>query len=218
VTSHESGRASGLATRAKAIWDQRSRRGKIAIAVVMGVLVLAVIGTAFPSEDTTSGDTTSTESSPVAPHTATSGGPDSSDSGRMSETEYEQFALAQSEVIDESLQFGEEVQKCSQIGLAGQVAEFSTCMDEAYSGFEEDVNLAGYIATDTLDDVADRCRAALNSYTTVLSDYAATVKAMHRAGSLLQFDRLAAASDALPGAAKRYSKFATNALSACNPS
>jgi hypothetical protein len=136
----------------------------------------------------------------------------------MSEGEYETFSTAQAEVIDEALQFGEEVQKCAVIGLAGQIAEFSDCMDEAYSGFNEDADYALFIAQDTLDDVAKRCRVRLTNYIAALNNLSEKVAALHRAGSLLQADEITATSNALPRAADRYAKVSVNVLSACSPS
>jgi hypothetical protein len=201
------------------LWGERSWRGRAAIigaAVVASIAALALIPT--ESEDASSTTSTTTTQSVTDESEPAPAPSESSDTGRMSEGEYETFSTAQAEVIDEALQFGEEVQKCAVIGLAGQIAEFSDCMDEAYSGFSEDADYALFIAQDTLDDVAKRCRVRLTNYLAALDNLSEKVAALHRAGSLLQADEITATSNALPGAADRYAKVSVNVLSACSPS
>jgi hypothetical protein len=203
-------------------WQRRSKRGKIVTVVVAAVVGLALLGAALaPTDDEAASTTTTTTTPETNAKTAAEEAPaesESSDTGRMSDTEFEQFSAAQSEVVDESLQFSEEVQRCAVIGLAGQIAEYSTCMDDAHSGFREDAEYAYFIADDTLGDVAKQCRVVLRNYMAALDNLTTRVDAVHEAGSLLRFDDLTAASQALPSSARRYSRVAINALAACSPS
>jgi hypothetical protein len=103
------------------------------------------------------------------------------------------------------------------IGQSGDFAGFRECNDGAYSGFEEDADAALFTATDLLDDAAKKCRAALNSYVKVLTDYSATVKTAYEVGNRLDFDAMTIAYNRLPVQSRRYAKFSLNALRACEP-
>lgn len=189
--------------------------GKIAIIVVGVVVGLVLLGALIPAED----EEPASSAAPTTTTTQTEQEPTSADrdTGRMSDTEYEEFSAAQSDFADEALQFSEEIQKCSVIGLAGQLAEFSSCTHYAYGGVQDSAEYAYFISDDTLDDVAKRCRVVLRNYMSALDNLNAKMQAVERAGSLLQFEELTAASKQLPGPSQRYSRAALNALTACSP-
>jgi hypothetical protein len=204
-------------------WGRRSWKGKTAIIGGLVVAALLLIGILAPAPDEGGADTVAQATTTVAETTAPATTEEEvevakpEDTGRMSENEYDTFRRVQSEVVDESLQFSEEVQACAVIGQTGDLPGFRDCIDEAYSGFEEDAQTAYAVAQDTLNDVDKQCKRALNSYMIVLNDFAEAVSAVHESGRLLQFAELTAASNRLPRQSKRYAKFATNALLACEP-
>lgn len=217
-------------------WRRRSWKGKTAIVASLVLLVLIVAGAlATTAEDENEAAATQPPLPPAAqppspppgagvapprprtrppPPQPPGGEPDT---GRLSDTEFEQFQRVNKEVADESSQFSEEVRACAQIGTAGDLAGFRACIDDAYSGFEEDAETAHAVAQATLTDAAKGCQAALNSYLIVLETYAAQLRALHESAAVLQYDRLGAESVRLPKQARRYAKFATNALRACRP-
>lgn len=139
------------------------------------------------------------------------------DSGRMSDTEFGQLMGAHSELVDESLQYSSEIQACSVIGQTGDLVGFRDCVDDAYSGFEEDVDFAIYTADDLLGDTAKQCQAALRSYAKITRAYQATVALTYDVANRLAFDEFEGAFGALGPASKQYGKFSTNALAACQP-
>src|SRR5215218_564009 len=153
----------------RAFWQRRSRWGKALLIVAAVFVGLIALGVAFGEDEPTAEATvrTATETverespPPPEPEPPPAPQPAPPDSGRMSEGELDSFRSAQAKVVDEALQFTAGVEKCSVIGQAGQLAEFSDCMDESYSGFEEDVSQGDFVAEDYLDDTAKQCRAAL---------------------------------------------------------
>lgn len=173
-----------------------------------GVIVLIIIAVAIFSGGGKKEEKT------TAPASAQSG---HADSGRMSQGEFTSFRDAHQGVVDEGLQFSEGLQKCAVIGSAGELAAFSDCVDESYSGFEDKAGYADFTAQDLLDDTGRTCRAALVSYRVVLNDLTRTLGDIHRAGSLLQVDAMAAEAPEMAREARRYGKFAGNALRACKP-
>lgn len=183
------------------------------IKAIGGGLLLLIVAIAIFS----GGDDEDESAAPASASAEAVGESAGSDTGRMSSGEYETFQSAQADVVDESLQFSEGIQKCAVIGQTGDLVGFSDCMDEAYDGFEDKAGYADFIAEDTLDDTAKKCQGALRSYRIVLDDLTGAASRLHQAGSLLQFDELTSASQDLPRASKRYVKFATNALAACEP-
>ena len=139
------------------------------------------------------------------------------DTGRMSDGEYESFSRRLAEAIDESLQYSDGVQTCSVLGVNLELAAYIACMDDSYSGFEEDAQTAYAVGDSLRSDVAKKCEKALNSYLKVLDRYATTVEAGYEAATALQFDRIETEFKKPPKAAKRYTKFHLNALGACAP-
>lgn len=200
---------------------------KILIGLGALILVVMVIG-AFSntSDDQSSTSTTEAASSDAAPAATTEKAaaapkpkpkPKPVDTGRMSESEFTQFQRANQEVIDESLQFSDEIQACSVIGQTGDFVGFRSCVDDAYSGFDEDVSFAAFVADDAIDDTDKQCQAALRSYATVTRAYQATVALVYDVSNRLDFDAFEGAYGALIPATQKYSKFSTNALAACEP-
>lgn len=139
------------------------------------------------------------------------------DSGRMSDTEYASFQRAHQELLDESIEFSDGLQACSVIGQTGDLAGFRTCIQDAYSGLDEDIDFAIFTADDTLDDVARQCLAALRSYGKITRDYRAVVANTYDVSNRLDFDAFAAAFGELVPSTQRYQRFSTNALAACQP-
>jgi hypothetical protein len=86
------------------------------------------------------------------------------------------------------MQFSEEIQKCGRLGMAGEIAEFSRCMDDAYSGFREDTELAYTVADNLLADTAKQCRESLKSYKGSVVQLTDALERVHKAGSMLDFD------------------------------
>jgi len=98
------------------------------------------------------------------------------------------FARAHQDVIDETQQFSDELQACVQIGSSGDLTGFRTCMQDAYSGVEEDADLAIFVAEDTRDDVAAQCEQALTSYNSSSREYRSVLADVHDVSNRLDFD------------------------------
>ncbi len=139
------------------------------------------------------------------------------DTGRMSDTEFDQLMGAHQELVDESLEYSNDIQACSVIGQTGDLVGFRDCVDDAYSGFDEDVGFAVYTADDLVDDTAKQCQGALRSYAKITRAYQATVALTYDVANRLAFDEFEAAFGALGPASRQYGKFSTNALTACQP-
>ena len=107
--------------------------------------------------------------------------------------------------------------RCAVIGQTGDLAEFSRCIDDAWSGFTTKAQYAYFIAGEQMSNTAKQCQTALRSYRTVLANYQATLDVAHKYASNLQIDLMAPAFDRVPAATRRYVKFALNALAACEP-
>jgi hypothetical protein len=222
----------------RAFWRRRSWKGKTGIIVGAVFVALILIGLLAPAPDessdvgptqaatteaaattsapTTTAQTTTAQATTQEAETETRAA-EPSDTGRLSESEFATFQRAHQEVVDESLQFTNEVQACAVIGQSGDFAGFRECNDSAYAGFEEDADAALFTANDLLDDAAKKCRAALNSYVKVLTDYSATVKTAYEVGNRLDFDAMTIVYPRLPVQSRRYAKFSLNALRACEP-
>lgn len=205
--------------------------GLLLLALVIGAIALAVSDSGneerASSAATTERRTATTE--PAAPATTKAAEPAEStteaepseppaDSGRLSDSEFDRFQRAQAEVIDESLQFSDEIQACSVIGQTGDFSGFRDCVGSAYSGFEEDSDFALYTAQDLIDDAGGKCQRALKSYVVVGSDYAAAVKTSYEVANRLDFEAMTVVYQDLPRQTQRYSKFTLNAARACKPS
>ena len=134
----------------------------------------------------------------------------------MPQPEYESFRQAHREVVEESIQFRDQIGGCTEIGVADEAA-FRACLARAYEGVEQDIRDVRALARERLDETGRRCRAALNSYLTVLDRYAAQLRAVRESASALRVDELTEGSKRLPGDQRRYIRFATNALLACAP-
>lgn len=174
--------------------------------------------TTTPRTTTTTGPATTTKKPAAKPKPRPAPKPKPApDTGRMSDTEFQQFQRAHAELVDESLEFTEGIQTCSVIGQTGDLVGFRTCVQESYSGLDEDVEFAFFVATGTLEDVAKQCQAALRSYAKITRAYQATVALAFDVANRLDFDAFEGAYGALGPASRQYSKFSTNALAACAP-
>lgn len=193
---------------------------KILIGAIAFFVLVGIIGSLGGGSDDEASERETTASTTSAARTepaATTVEPEPVDTGRMSESEFAEFSRAHAELVDESSQFADVVQRCSVIGQTGDLAGFSECMEEAYAGFDEDASYARYIANETLADVDKQCLAALRSYRTVVADYTAVVTTAYKIGRQLNLELFGPAFEALPPAAQRYAKFSGNALAACEP-
>lgn len=201
--------------------------GLLVLLIVIGLFADPDTETASTTRPTTSGEQGSTTSAPTPPATTLQAAattnpatakPVKVDTGRMSDTEYSDFLGAHRELVDESLEFSDGIQACSVIGQTGDLAGFRTCVQESYSGLDEDVDFAIYTAIELIDDTAKQCQAALRSYSTVTRAYQATLALVFDVSNRLAFDEFDGAYGQLGPASTRYGKFSTNALTACEPS
>jgi hypothetical protein len=197
---------------------------KASLKVIAAGLLLLVVAIAIFS----GGDEEAEEDVTLAVASADADADESAvpDTGRMSRREYSSFQRSQLDVVDESLQFSKGMQNCAvmqtgdsrlKLPSGSLLVGFSDCMDGAYEGFAVKAADADVIAEDALDGAGKNCHAALRSYRVALDDLAGAAARIHKAGSLLRFEELSVASRDLPHASKRYAKFATNVLAACEP-
>lgn len=197
--------------------------GLFALLIVIGLLADPESETSTPASESSEPATTAAAPPPTTTQaTATPTKPPASkpakvDTGRMSDTEYSSFIGAHRELVDESLEFSDGIQACSVIGQTGDLAGFRTCVQESYSGLDEDVDFAIYTANELIDDTAKQCQAALRSYSTVTRAYQATVALVFDVSNRLAFDEFGGAYGALGPASTKYGKFSTNAIAACEP-
>jgi hypothetical protein len=210
-------------------WHQRSKKAQIGLAIGAVFLFLIILGALLPSPD--DGEKKKEAISPPPPAQQQQPRPPPAepppppppppaadrDTGRMSDGEFQQFRDAQADVLSESQQFNDGVQKCAVIGQSGDLAEFSRCMDDAWSGFTSKAQYAYYVTGQLIPNTAKKCRANLRSYRAVLSDYDATLDVAHKTASNLQFEEMTAAFKRYGPATRRYTKFTLNALAACEP-
>jgi hypothetical protein len=78
-----------------------------------------------------------------------------------------------------------------------------------------------YDARDTtdglMDDTSKQCLATLKSYRKVLVNFAATNATVYTFAESLRFGEMGQAAQLLPNASRRYTRFARNAIRACQP-
>lgn len=182
--------------------------------VLAGLAVVIVLTALFgEDEPTTTGGDQATQSEP-AEETPRAEAPDT---GRMSEGEYAQLTDALDQYDSELVEFGDGVGKCGRIAEAGQLAEASDCIEEAYDGVEGQASLS----LDTMDqlrgDVARRCRGALLRARRALNaQFAATATAAKFAEDL-EFDVVVANQRTVERRGRAYRRSKVQVRRVCRP-
>jgi cytoskeletal protein RodZ len=229
----------------RGFWSRRSKWGKAGLIAAAVFVVFVAIGLAVPApddepenaaaevesttpdqtpteetttdeastEEATTEETTTEEATTEETTTEESG-----DTGRMSDTEFEQFSGAVAEVDDELNQFGTTLQRCGVLLQALEFADASECVGEAYSGIEEDVGAALFLADDLKADVAKDCLKSLTAYENRLNHYANYVSSLHTAGENLQFRAFNRLANRARKEARAYARVRDVALMDCAPS
>ena len=216
-------------------WSERSWKGKTAIIAGAVLLLLIVIGIAVPAPD----DSKNTSAEPTTP-TTTSAPPTTTeppqpttteeaatteeasetvdgDTGRMSEGEYDLFTTFDDEFVDEFQDWSSGYAACAQIGLAGDLAGFRDCLDESWSGVEEDALAAYGNAQDTFDDVDNECLSALRTYARQLRSTFVRNQAAYKVARSLDFELMKQAFKKLPRYAQNFADADLAARDACKP-
>jgi hypothetical protein len=222
----------------RGFWKRRSKWGKAGIIIGAVFVALIAIGLAVPApddsentsaqvadEETTTEPTTTeettTEPDPTTEETTTEEAAeeeaDDGDTGRMSESEYDEFNLFLTEVDEEIEQFGTGLQRCGVLFGAGELAAALECMDDAYSGFQEKVDFANITVDDLRDDVAKECLETMNAYQRRLNTFAAYVASLHETATNLQARKFARLSKAATRQRVAYNTARNLALAACEP-
>ena len=171
----------------------RPKWAQIVSWIVVAFVALGIIGSATGGSDQSSSPSTSTPTSTSAP-TGVSSAPTSTasqpvDTGRMSDGEYQQFTDAVDGVQSETNQFATGAHKCGVIASTGDLAAFSSCMDDAYSGFNDKAVFASSQVQDLEGNVAKQCLIHLRRYSRRLDGLAGVTKLVHDAGANLQVGR-----------------------------
>jgi hypothetical protein len=192
----------------------------VAIIAAAVVAALILLGALLPSEGTK--DETASPAPPPPPAQPAEPPPPAPpaaevDTGRMSDGEFELFSQSVAEVDDELGQFGEMLPKCAVFIRALQLSDASDCLDEAYSGVEEDMLGAYAIADDTEGDVAKTCRRRLRGYKSRLDAYHGYTKTTVAAGSNLQFEEFSRLANRAGRQSRLYRVARDAALAACAP-
>ncbi len=209
-------------------WWRAFRRRPTWIQVVAWIIavfvVLIVIGSATGSgnkstSNTTQGTASSTSTpsssqSPAPTSTSTSSG----DTGRMSSGEYDQFTTAVDGVQHETEQFTTGAHKCSVIATTGDLGEFSSCMDDAYSGFNDKAVFADSQVEDLEGNVAKACLTHLRRYRVRLDALATFTKLVHDAGANLEVNAFKTDVAVYRIALKKYYPSLIATQQACKPS
>ena len=135
------------------------------VAVIVVLIVIAAAAGAAEEEKATVAAKTITQrtatTAAATPEPAPES-PDESDTGRMSDGEFELASSAIDQATDEILAYGEALGgECAALFSALEAAAAIECVKEGYDGVEGD--LAGVVAQieDVRGDVAKQCRAAV---------------------------------------------------------
>lgn len=145
------------------------------------------------------------------------GGGDDEDTGRMSETEYDFFSSTLTEVDQEIDQFATKLQKCGVLMQALDLANASTCVGEAYDGFEDKALLAYAEADDLKEDVAKECLKVLTNYQARLDRFATYIGSLHETGANLQAEPFIRLAKRATNQTLRYAGTRDRVLAACSP-
>jgi hypothetical protein len=100
---------------------------------------------------------------------------------------------------------------------AGELAEASDCIKEAYDGVEDDMIGAYATAEDLEGDVGKGCLKAVRFYKTRLDVFYGWMKQTAAAGENLQFEEFNALAGMSGRQTRRYRRGREAALAACSP-
>jgi hypothetical protein len=202
---------------------------KIVLGVVGVFIVLGIIGALAgggdddgdqagnePRREQPAGSTT-TERQPAP--AAEKPAADDGDTGRMSQTEWEQARDAIFDVNGELRDYRQQVsERCSLMVQAMQVAEALDCIDDAYSGVEDKMALAYADLDDLQGDVAKKCLRAVEIATNVVNTpLFQAAAASHRELASLDGDRITAGLAELNTQSARWGTASGNVLQLCAP-
>lgn len=139
------------------------------------------------------------------------------DTGRMSETEYENLARVLSEVDSELAEYGEGLGKCSVLLQALELADASECIGDAYKGVGNQMLVAYSTVEDLEGDTAKGCLKALKLYKQRLDIYYGWHEKTQDAGENLQFDEYNSLASLSGTMTNRYRQGRDWALRDCEP-
>jgi len=140
------------------------------------------------------------------------------DTGKMSEGEFETFSDRLDAIDAEVFEYGQELQKCSVLLQALELAEASECVGEAYEGVGDDMVLAYSMAEDLEGDVGKRCLKTLRAYKQRLDVYYGWHERTQDAGENLQFDEFNTLAGQIGAQNRAYSRARVRVLRDCAPS
>lgn len=201
--------------------------GKIAATlVIVGVSIAAAASggggggsnkSATPPASST--PSTTTPSTAASSEPSSSPPPPSTDTGRMSQGEFDSLTTPMQDLASEESDFGTQISsKCRVLMTALELADASTCIHDAWSG-TYDKGLAVYSTIDDLKgDVGDGCKTTLLAYQDALDRFISTQDRAAKAGENLQFARFTALAKGTVRLSKRYTRLQTKVLLECAPS
>ena len=208
----------------RGFWKRRSKWGKAGLIIGAIFIALIAIAIAVPAPDDSENPSTqvaerdeTTEPATTEQASTDEEQTDDGDTGRMSEGEYDGFTLFVTEVDEEIDQFSTGVQRCGLLFQAGELGNALECMDDAYSGFQDKVDLASVTVDDLRDDVAKECLETINRYQKRLNAFAAYVGSLHETATTLQARRFLRLGKAAQRQSLRYAAARELALVACEP-
>lgn len=181
--------------------------------LVVAMVCLATISGCAAEESGSSGDS---DASTAA--SADGGGGGSTDTGRMSDTEFDTWSMFADDATTEFQQFGEILGgKCAVLAGAGDLNGFSTCVEDAYGGVEDDAFQAINATDDVKGDTAKACRKALSRYRRATVKLGTIVQQVDRAGENLDVSGINFWAKQVPKVSNVYGAAYQQARVLCTP-
>ncbi len=114
--------------------------------------------------------------------------PEPPDTGRLSGGEYDTLKRSTTKFNMEAGEFGDGIGKCGVIASAGQLAEASSCIGDAFDGWDGAAALAYADYTDLIDASAKKCRTSLRRLRKTMDAYYSISEGLKKQAENLQLD------------------------------